>query len=195
LYKSYYKIFMESYITLSYLNDFIFCPRSIYFHQLYSIYNEQNYKQKPQIAGTEAHVAIDNNTYSTRSTVLQGLEVYCEKYNIVGKIDIFDIDSGRLTERKKSISNIYDGYVFQVYAQYFALTEMGYEVKAVFIYDISHNKNYQVLLPIENEDMFKKFESLIFEIQNYQLNDNSFIPLKEKCNHCIYSPLCDKSLC
>lgn len=186
---------MESYITLSYLNDFIFCPRSIYFHQLYSIYNEQNYKQKLQIAGTEAHSTIDSNTYSTKTTVLQGTEVYCEKYNIVGKIDVFDIITGRLTERKKSISIIYDGYIFQVYAQFFALTEMGYRINEIFIYDISHNKNYPVLLPSENEEMFQKFESLIFDLQNYQLNDTSFIPTQEKCNHCIYSPLCDKSLC
>jgi len=185
---------MESYITLSYLNDFIFCPRSIYFHQLYSIYNEQNYKQKPQIAGTEAHVSIDNNTYSSKSSILQGTEVYCDKYNIVGKIDVFDISTGRLTERKKSIKLIYDGYIFQVYAQYFALTEMGYNVKEIIIHDISHNKNFKVLLPIENDIMFQKFESLIIQIQNYQLN-GTFYPNLEKCSNCIYSPLCDKSLC
>jgi CRISPR-associated protein Cas4 len=186
---------MESYITLSHLNDFIFCPRSIYFHQLYSIYNEQNYKQRPQITGTEAHSSIDNCKYSTKSTVLQGIEVYCEKYNIVGKIDIFDTTSGRLTERKKAITTIYDGYIFQVYAQFFALSEMGYIVKEIKIYDISHNKNHQVQLPTENESMFQKFESLIFNIQNYQLNDDSFKPIIEKCKNCIYSPLCDKSLC
>jgi len=73
---------MESYITLSYLNDFIFCPRSIYFHQLYAGYNEQFYKQKPQVAGTEAHSSIDNKTYSTRTDVLMGIEVFSDKYNI-----------------------------------------------------------------------------------------------------------------
>ena len=187
-------IVMESYITLSYLNDFIFCPRSIYFHQLYSIYNEQNYKQKPQIAGTEAHVSIDNNTYSSKSSILQGTEVYCDKYNIVGKIDVFDISTGRLTERKKSVKSIYDGYIFQVYAQYFALTEMGYNVKEIIIHDITHNKNFQVQLPTENDFMFQKFESLIIQIQNYQLN-GTFCPILEKCSNCIYSPLCDKSLC
>ena len=67
---------MESYITLSFLNDFIFCPRSIYFHQLYSGYNEQFYKQKHQFAGTEAHSTIDNNTFSTRADVLIGIEDY-----------------------------------------------------------------------------------------------------------------------
>lgn len=185
---------MESYITLSYLNDFIFCPRSIYFHQLYSIYNEQFYKQKPQIAGTEAHSSIDNNTYSTKLTILQGTPIYCEKYKIAGKIDVYNIKTGRLTERKKSIKTIYDGYIFQVYAQFFALTEMGYSVKEIIIHDISHNKNYPILLPIENDIMFQKFEKLITQIQDYQLNE-TFIPILEKCLNCIYATLCDKSLC
>jgi CRISPR-associated protein Cas4 len=67
---------MESYITLSFLNDFIFCPRSIYFHQLYSGLNYELYKQKPQIAGEAAHSNIDNKNYSTRKNILQDIEVF-----------------------------------------------------------------------------------------------------------------------
>ena len=186
---------MESYITLSFLNDFIFCPRSIYFHQLYAGYNEQFYKRKVQVAGTEAHNAIDNNTYSTRLDVLMGTEVYSVKYNIAGKIDVFDSKTGKLTERKKEIKKIYDGYVFQVYAQYFGLTEMGYDVKQIFIYDITHNKNYPIKLPGQDAVLFTKFESLIKDINSFDLNDENFIANIEKCKNCIYSNLCDKSLC
>lgn len=186
---------MENYITLSHLNDFIFCPRSIYFHGLYSIYNEQHYKQKPQIAGTAAHAAIDNKTYSTKNTVLQGIEVYSDKYNIVGKIDIFDTTTGRLTERKKEIKTIYDGYVFQVYAQYFALTEMVYAVNEIIIYDLTHNKKYPIALPQDDIVMLQKFERTIRALQEYDLETTPFAPVLEKCTHCIYSPLCDKSLC
>ena len=186
---------MESYITLSFLNDFIFCPRSIYFHQLYAGYNEQFYTGKTQIAGTEAHSAIDSKTYSSRSDVLIAIEVYTAKYNIVGKIDVFDCKTGRLTERKKEIKVIYDGYIFQVYAQYFGLTEMGYDVKQIMIYDITHNKNYPIKLPVDDIIMFEKFETLIKDINVFDLNDENFIPDIEKCKNCIYSNLCDKSLC
>jgi CRISPR-associated protein Cas4 len=186
---------MESYITLSFLNDFIFCPRSIYFHQLYVTFNEQFYKRKVQVAGTEAHSAIDNNTYSTRSDVLMAMEVYSAKYKIAGKIDVFDSKTGKLTERKKEIKKIYDGYVFQVYAQYFALTEMGYNVKQIMIYDMAHNKNYPIKLPHEDKVMFEKFESLIHDINSFDLNDERFVANIEKCKNCIYSNLCDKSLC
>lgn len=186
---------MESYITLSFLNDFIFCPRSIYFHQLYSIYNDQYYKQKVQIAGTEAHATIDTKKYSSRSTVLQGIEVFSEKYNIVGKIDVFDKLTGRLTERKKNVKVIYDGYVFQVYAQYFALKEMGYAVKNIRIHDLTQNKNFEIPLPEDDNVMFLKFEHVLNDIAGYDLFSTNFTPNISKCEKCIYSPLCDKSLC
>jgi len=186
---------MENYVTLSHLNDFVFCPRSIYFHQLYSGYNEMFYKKKTQVTGTEAHGSIDNKTYSTRADVLVGIEVFSEKYNIAGKIDVFDCKSGRLTERKKEIKVIYDGYIFQVYAQYFALIEMGYTVKEIIIHDITHNKNYPIKLPSLDIEMFINFEKLIDEINVYNLSTSDFNPKIEKCNKCIYAILCDKSLC
>jgi CRISPR-associated exonuclease Cas4 len=186
---------MESYITLSNLNDFIFCPRSIYFHQLYSNFNDALYKQKPQVAGAEAHTAIDAKTYSTKVNILMGIEVYSQQYNIVGKIDVFDSNTGTLTERKRSIKTIYDGYVFQVYAQYFAMQEMGYTVHKIVIHDLVHNKNYPIPLPVNDKVMFEKFETLIQHITNYNLNDDAFVPNLKKCTNCIYNQLCDKSLC
>lgn len=95
---------MESYITLSYLNDFIFCPRSIYFHQLYGSFHHTVYKQAPQYKGTAAHTTVDEQTYSTSAHILMGVDVFSEKYNICGKIDVFDSKKGRLTERKRAIT-------------------------------------------------------------------------------------------
>lgn len=39
---------MEPYIPISFLNDFIFCPRSIYFHQLYGRSSESLYHSTDQ---------------------------------------------------------------------------------------------------------------------------------------------------
>lgn len=186
---------METYIPISFLNDFIFCPRSIYFHQLYGGFNTQLYQQKPQIAGKAAHSSIDKKTYSTRKNILQGVEVYCEQYKIYGKVDLFDIDSGKLTERKREIKTIYDGYVFQVYAHYHALAEMGYEVKSIVIYDMMHNKTYPIPLPHENPEMQQNFENLIRQINEFDLHASGFAPVEAKCRNCIYSNLCDYSLC
>jgi CRISPR-associated exonuclease Cas4 len=186
---------MESYIPISFLNDFIFCPRSIYFHQLYGGYNKQLFEQKPQVAGTIAHESIDAQTYSTSKNVLQGIEIYAEQYKLCGKIDLFDTATGKLSERKREIKKIYDGYVFQVYAQYYSLTEMGYEVKSIVIHDLTHNRPYPIPLPDQDPEMKQKFEQLILDINTFNLADENFVALASKCQNCIYNNLCDHSLC
>ena len=45
---------MEETILISYLNDFIFCPVSIYFHKLYGAMDKTLYQSSFQIDGTKA---------------------------------------------------------------------------------------------------------------------------------------------
>ncbi|MBL7823552.1 MAG: type V CRISPR-associated protein Cas4 [Saprospiraceae bacterium] len=186
---------MESYIPFAFLNDFIFCPRSIYYHNIYSNYNDILYTGSPQIAGKIAHHSIDNKTYSSRKDVIQGLEVYCEKYKLMGKIDLLDTTKNCLTERKNHIEKIYDGYIFQLYAQYFSLIEMNFKIENIFLYDISKNKKYKVLLPEDDLITYLRFEVIVENIQKYLMEDKAFKANPEKCNNCIYQLLCDKALC
>lgn len=155
--------------------------------------DKNTYQSTYQIEGTNAHKTIDSGNYSTRKNILQGINIYCEKYRIQGKIDIFDIDKGVLTERKRSITKIYDGYIFQLYAQYYALVEMGYKVSKIRFHSIVDNKNYNIKLPSDDIEMREKFENLIksireFEIENFKQENI------EKCKKCIYEPSCDRSL-
>ncbi len=182
---------MESYIPISFLNDFIFCPRSIYYHQVHGSLGQSMYHGKEQTQGLAAHKSIDQGIYSTRKDVLMGTEIYCEKYGLSGKIDVFDIPAKKLFERKYKISKIYDGYVFQVYAQYFGLIEMGLEVNKIVIHDRSQNKNYPIHLPGEDLEMLNKFEKVIADIKNFNLSEPNFTQNPEKCKKCIYSHLCD----
>ena len=183
----------ENYILISYLNDFVFCPISIYFHTLYGNLDKTLYQRTAQINGAYAHKSIDRGTYSSRKNILQAIDVYSEKLNIRGKIDVFDIDSGVLTERKNKIVKIYDGYVFQLYAQYYALIEMGYEVKKIRFHSMKDNKNYNIKLPYEDLETDAKFKQLIKEMKEF--NMESFKQTnKEKCKNCIYEPICDRSL-
>jgi len=186
---------MENYIPMAFLNDFIFCPRSIYFHQLYGKFNYQVYKQKPQILGTQAHQNIDQKKYSSRKTILQGLDVYAQQYKICGRIDVFDVQTGVLTERKRQIKTVYDGYVFQVYAHFFALTEMGYQVKKIVLHDLLSNKNYLVALPQDAPEMLAKFEQVLTDLHNFDLESTDFQANPSKCAQCIYANLCDFCLC
>jgi len=90
-------------MPMAYLNDFIFCPRSIYFHQLYGRVEQRLYQSTDQTQGKAAHKAIDGQSYSTSKHILQGMGVYSEKYRIGGKIDTYDQKKALLVERKKKI--------------------------------------------------------------------------------------------
>ena len=57
---------MDDYIPISALNDFIFCPYSIYLHNVYMETDEGLYYAKPQIRGRIAHMTVDNKTASNR---------------------------------------------------------------------------------------------------------------------------------
>lgn len=153
------------------------------------------YHSKPQIAGKAVHESIDKGTYSTSQNVLMGMDLYSETYGLQGKIDIFFIDTGLLLERKNQIIRIYDGYIFQVYAHYFALEELGYKVNEIKIHDRTHNKSYPIALPKDDIEMFQKFESTIEALKSFNLEDSNFKANPEKCKKCIYSHLCDFSLC
>ncbi|MCR5150839.1 MAG: type V CRISPR-associated protein Cas4 [Clostridiales bacterium] len=174
------------------MNDFIFCPVSIYFHSLEEETDDFLYKDSYQFNSSAAHERSDSGNYSSRKTMLQAISVYSSEFNLLGKIDTFDAEKGILTERKKRITTIYDGYIFQVYAQYFALTELGYEVNEIRLYSMDDNKIYPVKKPEDDLIMFEKFKNVIEDIENFDYSDfkqNN----KSKCERCIYEPLCSYS--
>lgn len=180
---------MEQNICFSELDDFIFCPASLYFHTFYRDLEDQTYKTTDQTLGTMAHQAIDEGRYSNRQDVLQAISVYSEQYGIGGKIDLFKQAESHLIERKRSIKRIYDGYVFQLYGQCYALREMGYEVQKISLYSMLDLKTYAIPLPEENETYRQRFEQLISNMKTFTLEhfhqDN---PLK--CRRCIYRAAC-----
>ena len=182
---------MDAYIQISFLNDFVFCPRSIYFHQLYGDREQFTYQEKAQIEGKESHKSIDFQKYSTRKDVLQGISVYSERYRLCGKIDIFDEREGLLIERKKMIKTIYDGYIFQLYAQYHCMVEMGYDVRNICLYSMDTNKKHSIKLPQDDGPMQGKFEKIIQDIGSYDLR-KPFNADPNKCARCIYAHLCDQ---
>lgn len=184
---------MEQRIKISELNDFIFCPLSIYYHRQYDESMKVLFQRPKQLEGTSAHYKIDSVDYSTRKDVLQSIDVGSEEYGIVGKIDVYDMRSHKLMERKKHVNKIYDGYVYQVYAQYFSLVEMGYQVDTIIIHSLDDNKNYDICLPKDDSEMFGKFRAVIDRINRF--DPSSYYPQdSSKCQQCIYSEMCDKAL-
>lgn len=180
---------MEQLIRISNLNDFIFCPASIYYHGMYEDLDCSVYQEIDQLQGTYVHESIDKSKYSTRKDIMQGIEVYTDRYKIIGKIDIYDKSKKLLIERKNKITTIYDGYVFQLYAQYFGMTEQGMDVQHLKLYSYSDNKSYPIQLPEDNRGMFDKFNTLVNNIAHFDLNKFRQTN-QEKCKRCIYAPLC-----
>lgn len=150
------------------------------------------YQTEAQLKGTKAHESVDQGTYSDRKDVIMALDVYCEQYGLIGKIDLYYADKGLLVERKRQIKQIYDGYIYQLYGQYFALKEMGYAVKKIQLYSMIDNKKYNVKLPEDDTERWKAFEKLIDEMRLFQMDD--FTQENQlKCRNCIYEPACDRS--
>lgn len=173
---------MEPYIQISKINDFLYCPMSLYLHGMYEGFSQKTYHEKPQVVGKLRHEAIDENTYSTAKRFIVGLEVYSQKYEIMGKIDMYDTKTKTLIERKTRIKQIFDGYRYQLYAQYFCLEEMGYPVGKLVLRSLEDNKNYEVELPSEEEK--RKFDEIINAIRNF---DPTTL-LSHRC------PKCEKSI-
>lgn len=187
---------MESYIKLTNLNDFIYCPKSIFYHTLYENYNSNLYHKTEQIEWTLIHSSIDNKKYSSRKNILQWLEVYNDFYKIAGKIDIFNTETWELIERKTQIfkdenwkEKIYRGQRYQLWWQMFCLEEMWYEVKSLWIYSVKDNKKYRIYKPSQKEII--EFQKILEKYKNFNLLQKYWKQNLEKCKKCIYNELCD----
>jgi len=178
---------MDDYIQISKLNDFIFCPFSLYFHSVYEDFSQSVCHTSSQTRGKIVHQCFDKGIYSTAKKYLQGTDIFSEKYGLIGKLDLFDKEKCLLVERKNKIKKIYDGYLMQLYAQYFCLLEMGYVVNEIALYSFADNKKYKIVLP--NSEAKKKFNKLISDIRNFDLV-NFKKPSEEKCKKCIYRQIC-----
>lgn len=151
------------------------------------------YQGSKQLDGKATHKTVDAQSASTSKNIVTGLDVFSEKYGLVGKIDYYDLGSRTLVERKKKIKTVYDGYIFQLYGQYFSMIEMGYKVDRLELYSMDDNKKYKVLLPEDDSEMLLKFEKVIEDINAFDIEKFSQRN-RDKCLNCIYEPACDRSL-
>ena len=56
---------MESYIQISKINDFLYCPLSLYLHIAYDELDKREYQETAQIAGKIVHENIEKGEYSS----------------------------------------------------------------------------------------------------------------------------------
>lgn len=178
------------YIPISTLNDFVFCPYSIYLHGIYSQVDDSLYHAAPQVRGSISHKATDGKTSSTRKDDILALPVVSDELCLTGKIDLFRKSEGHLIERKYQLKNIYRGQLYQIWGQYFCLKEMGYDVKQLSFYEISTKRFLPVSIPGEEE--FYELKTVTEKYIQYK-PDSKIDTDNNKCTHCIYNPMCDKA--
>ena len=84
--------------------------------------DEGLYHATPQTRGKIAHETIDTKKASNRAGDLQSLPILSEKYKLMGKIDFYRSKDKKLIERKYQLKNIYQGQIYQLWAQYLCMT-------------------------------------------------------------------------
>ena len=152
--------------------------------------DENIFHASPQVRGRLAHAATDNNTYSSRSSDITSLSVCSDELGIMGKIDLYRKDKKILIERKYLLKQIYRGQMYQLWAEYFCMVEMGYEIEKLAFYETSTNRMISVDIPGYREK--SELLNFICRFRNYSpelpitLNHN-------KCIHCVYCNMCDKT--
>lgn len=181
---------MKEYINISWLNDFIFCPYSIYLHNVYYDTDDELFHAAPQTKGRAVHKSVDTKQYSTRKTVLSSLSITSEKLGLVGKIDLYYSDEQKLVERKNNLKKIYRGQLYQLWSQYVCMVEMGYIVKEIAFYEISTNKMIDIDIPTSSELL--ELEKFINSFRNYDPT-SPLVTNINKCTHCIYCNICEKT--
>ncbi len=181
---------MEDFINISTLNDFIFCPYSIYLHNVYMDTDEDLYHATPQTRGKIAHASLDAKNYSTRKDVLTALPVYSSELGIMGKIDLYKAEERILIERKFEMKQIFQGQIYQLWGEYFCMIEMGYPIDKIAFYETSKNKMKYMPMPTEADKC--ELKDFIPRFKEYD-PESSMTINANKCRHCIYCNLCDKT--
>lgn len=93
--------------SLTTLNDFIFCPYSIYLHKTYMETDEDIFKTIVQLSGTNAHKATDSKKGSSRSCDILSLPVCSNSLGLYGVIDLYRGNTATLIERKLRLNHIF----------------------------------------------------------------------------------------
>lgn len=149
------------------------------------------YHAMPQTQGRVAHKSVDGKTANNRHDVILCLPVYSEEYGLMGKIDTYRQKEKKLIERKYQLKQIFQGQIYQLWAQMLCMKEMGYEVEELAFYETSTNKTFPISMPTDSD--LAKFRTFINRFRSFNPMTTPFSINPNKCVHCIYCNLCDKT--
>ncbi|HXG85267.1 MAG TPA: CRISPR-associated protein Cas4 [Pyrinomonadaceae bacterium] len=136
---------MEEIISISALNQYVFCPRRCALMHVEGIWSDNEHTAK----GTILHKNADERGYETvrEAKCLHALPLYSEKYGLNGKADIVEIRAREIipVEYKKGKRREFDNDNIQLAAQALCLEEMfKVKIKRGFIYHAASKRRREV---------------------------------------------------
>lgn len=137
---------MEEIISISALNQYVFCPRRCALMHVEGIWSDNEHTAK----GTILHKNADERRYETigEARCLHALPLYSEIYGLNGKADIVEIRRDEIipVEYKKGKRREFDNDNIQLTAQALCLEEMFHTtIKRGFIYHAASKKRREVI--------------------------------------------------
>jgi len=144
----------------------------------------------PQIIGKNAHKTVDEKK-ATQAYLIESLPIISHEMGLTGKIDVYNKNNATLIERKYNLKQIFQGQIYQLWAQFFCMTEMGYTINHLRFYEISTHKTTEIPIPTTADKA--KFTLFLSNFRNYNPR-KTFEPNPNKCLRCIYCNLCDKTI-
>lgn len=180
---------MEESISISALNQFIFCPRRCALMNIEGIWRANEHTVK----GTILHEHTDKLGYETDKggKLLRALPLFSKKYGLSGKADIVEFRGKEIipVEYKKGKRREFDNDNIQLMAQALCLEEMfKVEIRRGFIYHAMSKRRREVLL---DESLRNETIQTIKLVR--ELLQGEKIPkaeLKPRCDGCSLDGIC-----
>lgn len=138
---------MQETISISALNQYIFCPRRCALMHVEGVWSENAHTAQ----GTILHKNTDERGYESDGAgarIVRALPLFSEKYNLNGKADIVEFRPGEIipVEYKKGKRRQFENDDIQLCAQGLCLEEMFQKkVKRGFIYHAASRRRREVI--------------------------------------------------
>lgn len=174
---------MSEIISISVLNQYVFCPRRCALMHVEGIWSDNEHTAK----GTILHKTADERGYETdgKGRIVRALPLYSEKYGLSGKADVVEMRPDEIipVEYKKGKRREFDNDNVQLMAQGLCLEEMfGRKILRGFIFHAASKRRREVVF---DEHLRNETIAVIEAVRS--LLETETIPaaeFKPRCNGC-----------
>lgn len=196
----------DNLITLSSLSEYCYCKRRYYLMELEKQYIDNIYTTEGTIQHKEVHTS--NIEDYGNFVKLTNLQVYSNKYNLIGKTDLIELIKNEkgtyidflnnqfdisLIEYKHGVVRDNEEYQVQLCGQCLCLEEMfNCNINIAYIYYINSEQRVEVSI---NKILRNKTINIIDEITELKNKQNLVLPIyKKRCKKCSLYDICNPNI-